>query len=52
MDGMTDAQWKYSMRCQLEDWEEVEQLFRDGRTEEAYRKIAKIKKRLQEGIES
>ncbi|MBQ9347978.1 MAG: hypothetical protein IJT94_11695 [Oscillibacter sp.] len=50
--GMTDAQWKDAQRHQLEDWEEVEELFRDGKQEEGFAKIAKIKRRIREGIES
>ena len=33
--GMTDNQWKDNLRGQLEDWEEVEELLRAGKTEEA-----------------
>lgn len=51
-EGMTDLQWKYALRCQLEDWEDVEGLFREGKQEEAFEKIAKIKRRIREGIES
>ncbi len=50
--GMTDAQWKDALRNQMEDWEEVEELLRAGKQEEALQKIAKIKRRIQEGIES
>lgn len=50
--GMTDAQWKDALRNQMEDWEEVEKLFREGKNEEAFEKIAKIKRRIREGIES
>lgn len=50
--GMTDAQWKDSLRNQLEDWEEVETLLRTKKTEEALERIERIKRRIQEGIES
>ena len=50
--GMTDAQWKNDLRNQLEDWEEVQKLLQDGKQAEAEAKIEKVKKRIQEGIES
>lgn len=50
--GMTDAQWKDALRNQLEDWEEVEELFRAGKQAEALAKIERVKRRIQEGIES
>ena len=50
--GMTDAQWKNDLRNQLEDWEEVLKLLKEGKQKEAYEKIDKVKKRIQEEIES
>lgn len=50
--GMTDAQWKNDLRNQMEDWEEVQALLRAGEQEAAMEKIEKVKKRIQEGIES
>lgn len=49
---MTDAQRKYALRCQLEDWEAVERLLKDGKQEEALQKIERIQKRIRQGIES
>lgn len=49
--GMTDNQWKDNLRVQLEDWEEVEELLRAGKTEEALRKIEKIKARINKGLQ-
>ncbi len=49
--GMTDNQWKDNLRVQLEDWEEVEELLRAGKTEEAFRKIEKIKARINKGLQ-
>ena len=50
--GMTDAQWKNDLRNQMEDWEEVQALLREGKQKEAMEKIEKVKKRIREGIES
>ena len=50
--GMTDNQWKDNLRVQLENWEEVEELIRSGKQEEALQKINKIKTRIKKGIES
>ena len=41
--GMTDNQWKDNLRGQLENWEEVEELITSQKTEEALKKIEKIK---------
>lgn len=49
--GMTDNQWKDNLRVQLEDWEEVEEFLRDGKTEEAFKKIEKIKARINKGLQ-
>lgn len=44
--GMTDNQWKDNLRSQLENWEEVEELLDSGKTEDAKKKIEKIKARI------
>lgn len=49
--GMTDNQWKDNLRGQLEDWEEVEELLRAGKTEEALKKIEKVKLRINKGLQ-
>lgn len=49
--GMTDNQWKDDLRAQLENWEEVEELLRDGKSEEALKKIEKIKARINKGLQ-
>ena len=49
--GMTDNQWKDNLRGQLEDWEEVEELLQSGKTEEAMKKIEKVKVRINKGLE-
>lgn len=49
--GMTDNQWKDNLRVQLEDWEEAEELLRAGKTEEALRKIEKVKARINKGLQ-
>ena len=49
--GMTDNQWKDNLRSQLEDWEDVEELLQAGRTEEAFKKIKRVKDRLNKGLE-
>lgn len=49
--GMTDNQWKDNLRGQLENWEEVEELLRAQKTEEALKKIEKIKARINKGLE-
>lgn len=49
--GMTDNQWKDNLRGQLENWEEVEELLRSQKTEEALKKIEKIKARINKGLE-
>ncbi len=50
--GMTDNQWKDNLRSQLEDWEEVEELIKSNKPEDALKKIDKIKNRIKQGIES
>lgn len=49
--GMTDNQWKDNLRIQLENWEEVEELLKTGKKEEALKKIEKIKARIKKGLE-
>lgn len=49
--GMTDNQWKDNLRGQLENWEDVEELLRAGKTEEAIKKIEKVKARINKGLE-
>ena len=49
--GMTDNQWKDNLRGQLEDWEAVEELLRAGKTEEAFKKIEKVKSRINKGLQ-
>ncbi|WP_434310152.1 hypothetical protein [Hominifimenecus sp. rT4P-3] len=49
--GMTDNQWKDNLRTQLENWEEVEELLDSGKTEDAKKKIEKIKARIKKGLE-
>lgn len=49
--GMTDNQWKDNLRVQLEDWEEVEEFLRAGKTEEALKKIEKVKTRINKGLQ-
>lgn len=49
--GMTDNQWKDNLRGQLENWEEVEELLRAHKTEDALKKIEKIKARINKGLE-
>ncbi|MCX4340369.1 MAG: hypothetical protein OSJ72_12070 [Lachnospiraceae bacterium] len=50
--GMTDNQWKDNLRGQLENWEEVEELITSQKTEEALKKIEKIKARINKGLEN
>ncbi len=49
--GMTDNQWKDNLRGQLENWEDVEELLKSGKTEEALKKIERIKARIKKGLE-
>ena len=49
--GMTDNQWKDNLRGQLENWEDVEELLKSGKTEEALKKIDKSKARIKKGLE-
>lgn len=49
--GMTDNQWKDNLRGQLENWEDVEELLRAGKTEEAIKKIERVKARINKGLE-
>ncbi len=49
--GMTDNQWKDNLRGQLEDWEDVEELIKEGKTEEALKKIERVKARINKGLE-
>lgn len=49
--GMTDNQWKDNLRVQLEDWEEVEEFLRAGKTEEALKKIEKVKARINKSLQ-
>ena len=49
--GMTDNQWKDNLRGQLENWEDVEELLKAGKTEEALKKIEKVKARINKGLE-
>ncbi len=49
--GMTDNQWKDNLRGQLENWEEVEELITSQKTEEALKKIEKIKARINKGLQ-
>lgn len=49
--GMTDNQWKDNLRVQLEDWEEVEEFLKAGKTEDAFKKIEKIKARINKGLQ-
>lgn len=50
--GMTDNQWKDNLRIQLDDWEEIEELLKKDKKDEALKKIDKIKSRIKQGIES
>ena len=49
--GMTDNQWKDNLRGQLENWEDVEELIQSGKTDEALKKIRKVKARINKGLE-
>lgn len=49
--GMTDNQWKDNLRVQLDDWEEIEEFLRAEKTEEALKKIEKIKARINKGLQ-
>lgn len=49
--GMTDNQWKDNLRGQLENWEEVEELLRTSKIEDALKKIEKIKARINKGLQ-
>lgn len=49
--GMTDNQWKDNLRGQLENWEEVEELLRTQKIEDALKKIEKIKARINKGLQ-
>lgn len=49
--GMTDNQWKDNLRGQLENWEDVEELIQSGKTDEALKKIEKVKARINKGLE-
>ncbi|MCM1124283.1 MAG: hypothetical protein NC416_17000 [Eubacterium sp.] len=49
--GMTDNQWKDNLRGQLENWEDVEELLKEGKTEEALKKIERVKARINKGLE-
>lgn len=49
--GMTDNQWKDNLRGQLENWEEIEELIKSGKTDEALKKIGKVKARINKGLE-
>lgn len=49
--GMTDNQWKDNLRSQLENWEEVEEMIRAGKPEDALKKIEKITTRIKKGLE-
>ncbi|MBD5521512.1 MAG: hypothetical protein HDR03_09880 [Lachnospiraceae bacterium] len=49
--GMTDNQWKDNLRVQLENWEDVEELIQSGKTDEALKKIEKVKARINKGLE-
>ena len=49
--GMTDNQWKDNLRGQLEDWEDVEALIKSGKTEEALKKIERVRARINKGLE-
>lgn len=50
--GMTNEQWKYNLRIQLENWEEIEDFLNNDKTDEALKRIKKIKERIKQGIES
>ena len=49
--GMTDNQWKDNLRVQLENWEDIEELIKSGKTDEALKKIEKVKARINKGLE-
>lgn len=49
--GMTDNQWKDNLRGQLENWEDVEELIKSGKADEALKKIEKVKARINKGLE-
>lgn len=49
--GMTDNQWKDNLRVQLENWEDIEELIQSGKTDEALKKIRKVKARINKGLE-
>ena len=49
--GMTDNQWKDNLRGQLENWEDIEELIKSGKTDEALKKIEKVKARINKGLE-
>ena len=49
--GMTDNQWKDNLRGQLENWEDIEEFIKSGKTDEALKKIEKVKARINKGLE-
>ncbi|MDE6664233.1 MAG: hypothetical protein K2K46_12955 [Lachnospiraceae bacterium] len=49
--GMTDNQWKDNLRVQLENWEDIEELIQAGKTDEALKKIGRVKARINKGLE-
>lgn len=49
--GMTDNQWKDNLRVQLENLEDIEELIQSGKTDEALKKIRKVKARINKGLE-
>lgn len=49
--GMTDNQWKDNLRVQLENWEDIEELIQSGKTDEALKKIGRVKARINKGLE-
>ncbi len=49
--GMTDNQWKDNLRVQLENLEDIEELIQSGKTDEALKKIKKVKARINKGLE-
>lgn len=49
--GMTDLQWKASLRQQIEDWEDVRDKLESGNVDEALKKIDKVMTRISKSLE-
>ena len=50
--AITDRQWKYDLKKQLNDWTTVEKLIKAGKIEDDLTEIKRIKDLITEGIES